>query len=74
MGCTARAVQAIGAGRSVDLNPQSPFEAVLLGQTLIEAFHDSSLAKSAIDCAPQFARRLEPSPAEIVADLVQELV
>jgi rhamnosyltransferase subunit B len=74
MGCTARAVQAIGAGRSVRLNPQSPWEAALLGQALIEAFQDNRLAKSAIDCAPQFARRLEPSPAEIVADLVQELV
>ena len=74
MGCTARAVQAIGAGRWVDLNPQSPLEAALLGQALIEAFQDNDLARSAIDCAPQFARRLEPSPAEIVADLVQELV
>jgi hypothetical protein len=74
MGCTAKAVQGLGAGCSVSLTPGNPLEGRLLGQVIIEAFRGDELTVSAIARAPDFAKRLKPSPAEIVANLLDELV
>jgi rhamnosyltransferase subunit B len=74
MECTAKAVQGLGTGCSIRLTPGNPLEGRLLGQVIIEAFRGDELTESAIARAPDFAKRLKPSPAEIVADLLDELV
>jgi rhamnosyltransferase subunit B len=74
MECTAKAVQVLGTGRTIRLSPGNPLEGPLLGQVIIEACRDDELTRSAIVRAPDFARRLKPSPAEIVTDLLDELV
>jgi hypothetical protein len=45
-----------------------------LSQAIVEIYRDEKLAAAAKSRAPDFARRLAPRPAEIVADFVQELV
>jgi hypothetical protein len=71
---TARAVERLGVGRSIELAPGNPLEGALLGQAIAEMREDRRFAEKAAACAPDFARRLDPRPAEIVADLVPELV
>jgi rhamnosyltransferase subunit B len=74
MGCTAKAIQRLGTGRSIWLTPGNPVEGRLLGQAIIEACQSGDLTKSASAQAPDFAKRLKPSPPETVADLLDELV
>jgi rhamnosyltransferase subunit B len=64
----------LGVGRSLTINAENPLEPALLAQTIFETLNDSSLATQAKEIAPDFARRLEPRPQEVVADFVEELV
>ena len=68
------AIDRLGVGRWLELNPQNPFEPALLAQALTEAYRDDKIAVRAKELAPDFARRLEPRPEEMVAGLVEELV
>jgi UDP:flavonoid glycosyltransferase YjiC (YdhE family) len=71
---TGRAVERLGVGRWLNLKPGNPLEPALLSQAIVEIYRDEKLAAAAKSRAPDFARRLAPRPAEIVADFVQELV
>jgi hypothetical protein len=46
----------------------------LLAQVIAEAYANAQFTDTAKSLAPDFARRLKPSPAEVVADLVSEIV
>jgi UDP:flavonoid glycosyltransferase YjiC (YdhE family) len=71
---TGAAVERLGVGRSISLNPASPIEPVLLAQVIAEAYANAQFTDKAKSLAPDFARRLKPSPAEVVADLMSEIV
>jgi len=71
---TGFAFERLGAGRSVLLNPASPIEPTLLAQVIAEAYENTRFSDKAKSLAPDFARRLEPNPAEVAADLVSEIV
>lgn len=68
------AIEHLGVGRSIELDAQSPIEPALLAQAIIEAYRDDKLAARAKEVAPDFARRLEPRPEEVVARYVDELI
>jgi rhamnosyltransferase subunit B len=68
------AIEHLGVGRSIELDAQSPIEPALLAQAIIEAYRDDKLAARAKEVAPDFARRLEPRPEEVVARYVEELI
>ena len=68
------AIEKLGVGRSLEVNPQNPLEPALLAQALVEAYRNEKIAERAKEVAPDFERRLEPRPEEVVAGLVEELV
>lgn len=69
----ADAVARLGVGRGLHVKPDNPLAPALLAQALIEAFRDEKLAAKARGVVPDFARRLEPRPENVVADFVDEL-
>lgn len=71
---TGKAIEQIGVGRWLEVNSQNPLEPALLAQALIEAYRDEKIAAKAKELAPDFERRLEPRPEDVVAQLVDELV
>jgi hypothetical protein len=68
------AIEAIGAGRSLDLNTENPLESALLTQVLAESYGDEKLALRAKEVTPDFIRRLEPRPDETVARHIHDLI
>lgn len=70
----ADTIERLGVGRAVRLSAQSPFEARLLAQLLLQTFYDADYSAAARRAAPDFERRLEPRPEEVVAGHVMELV
>ena len=68
------AIEKLGVGRSLIVDGENPLEPILLAQALIDAYRDEKIAARAKQLAPDFERRLEPRPEEVVAGLVEELV
>src|SRR5690606_15217105 len=64
---TGMAIERLGVGRWADLNPASPIEPMLLSQVILETYRNAQFADKAKSLAPDFARRLEPSSASIIA-------
>ncbi len=73
MDVTGRAVEALGVGRCLRLQPSNPLEPALLAQVIGETFGNAALRETAERLAPGFARRLETRPENIVAAMVEEL-
>jgi UDP:flavonoid glycosyltransferase YjiC (YdhE family) len=73
-GATGRAVERLGVGRCVPVKSDNPLESTLLSQVILEACNENRFVAAAKKLAPDFARRLDPKPAETVADHVDELI
>jgi UDP:flavonoid glycosyltransferase YjiC (YdhE family) len=71
---TGKTIDRLGVGRWLPVNPNMPFEAALLAQAISECYADERLLTNAGKLAADFARRLEPRPATVVADLVDALL
>lgn len=74
MDVTGRAVEALGVGRCLRLQPRNPLERALLAQVIAEAFGSAALRETAERLASGFARRLDTRPEDVVANLIEELV
>ena len=72
-GATGKAIERLGVGRWTRLNPASPIESALLGQVILETYGNAQFAEKAKILAPDFARRLRPSSADVIAGLVSEI-
>jgi UDP-N-acetylglucosamine:LPS N-acetylglucosamine transferase len=73
-GATGRAVERLGVGHCFQVKSGNPLESSLLSQVILEACNEDEFVAVAKKLAPDFARRLEPRPADVVAGYVDELV
>jgi UDP:flavonoid glycosyltransferase YjiC (YdhE family) len=71
---TGKTIDRLEVGRWLPVNPDNPLEIALIAQAIAECHADDRMAANAARLAPDFNRRLEPRPAAVVADLVEELV
>lgn len=70
---TGQALERLGTGRCIRVKQNNPLEIPLLTQVILETAANEALAARARSLAPDFVRRLEPRPEEVVADYVEEL-
>lgn len=68
------AIERLGVGRWTRVGTSNPVETTLLAQVIRETFDSEQFTETAKSVAPDFARRLQPSSADTIADLVTELV